>query len=144
MPSSGGDAVLVTSGPGTSPQESLDGAYLYYVETLDPPSSLWRVPVSGGTPVRVLDGVVLGNYAVLSGGIYYIDRRSDEGVHYFDLPSAEARLQYFDFATRRSTIVARSLGAVDTPLAASPDGRTILFPRRDSSVDDLMLVENLR
>jgi hypothetical protein len=40
--------------------------------------------------------------------------------------------------------VARNLGNVDNPLTVSPDGRTILYSRTDSSVDDLMLVENFR
>jgi hypothetical protein len=35
--------------------------------------------------------------------------------------------------------VARNLGNVDIPLTVSADGRTILYPREDSSVDDLML-----
>jgi hypothetical protein len=125
--------------------ESPDGAFLYYVETLDKPSPLWRRPVSGGDPVQVLEGVFFGNYVVLQGGIYYIDKPSGQGgVYYLDKPSGETRLQYFDFATRRSTTVARNLGAVDAFLTASPDGRTLLYCRVDSSVDDLMLVENFR
>ncbi len=40
--------------------------------------------------------------------------------------------------------MARNLGDVDNPLTASADGRTILYGRVDSSVDDLMLVENFR
>jgi hypothetical protein len=40
--------------------------------------------------------------------------------------------------------VARNLGNVDAFLTASPDGRTLLYSRIDSSVDDLMLVENFR
>jgi hypothetical protein len=84
-------------------------------------------------------------FAVLDGGIYYIDRPSGEGGNlYIDRPSGETRLQYFDFATRRSTTVARNLGNVYLGLTASRDGRTIFYSRVDSSVDDLMLVENFR
>ena len=64
------------------PLESPDGAYLYYVQTMDTPGPLWRVPASGGVPVKVLEGVVLGNFVVLEGGIYYIDRPSGEGGIY--------------------------------------------------------------
>ena len=110
---------------------SPNGADLYYVETFDRPSPLWRVPLSGGVATKVLEGVVRSNFTVLAGGIYYIDQ-----------PSGEARLQYFDFATGRSRTVARNLGNVGLGLTASPDGRTILYTRNDSSVDDLMLVEN--
>jgi dipeptidyl aminopeptidase/acylaminoacyl peptidase len=145
MPATGGEALQVTNQVGFAPSESPDGAYLYYLETLDKPSPLWRVPTSGGAPVKVLEGVVLTNYVVLDRGIYYIDQPSGQrGVHYSDKPSGERRLQYFDFATRRSTTVASNLGIVDTPLAVTADGRTILYSRIDSSVDDLMLVENFR
>jgi serine/threonine protein kinase len=145
--SSGGEAVLVTTAVGYMPQESPDGSYLYYVQSIDGPSPLWRVPTPGGVPVKVLDGVVLGNFVVLKGGIYYIDRLAVAGegsTHYFDRPSGETRLQYFDLATNRSTTVLRNLGDVDVPLTASLDGRTILYPRLDQSVEDLMLVENFR
>jgi eukaryotic-like serine/threonine-protein kinase len=145
MPASGGDAVQVTRSVGYAPSESPDGAYLYYLETYDKPSPLWRVPLSGGVPVKVLEGVFFGNYVVLKGGIYYIDKPSGQGgVHYLDKPTGETRLQYFDFASRKSTTVARNLGNVGSFLTASPDGRTLLYCREDSHVDDLMLVENFR
>jgi Tol biopolymer transport system component len=145
MPASGGDAIQVTRNVGYTPLESPDGAYLYYVETVFTPGPLWRVPTSGGVAEKVLDEVLLGNFAVLDQGIYHIDRPSgEEGIYWIDRPSGETRLRYFDFATRRSKTVIRNLGRVDIPLAVSPDGRTILYPRLDSSVDDLMLVENFR
>ena len=145
IPALGGDALQVTNIVGYAPQESPDGAFVYYVETMDSPSSLWRLPSAGGVPIKVLEGVVLANFVVLEGGISYIDWPSGEkGVHYADLPSGEARLRYYDFATRGSTTVASALGTVDLPLTVSPDGRRILYSRMDSSVDDLMLVENFR
>jgi hypothetical protein len=106
---------------------------------------LWRLPTSGGVAVKLFDNVVLGAFAVLDGGIYYIDRPSGEGGNLLiDRPSGETRLQYFAFATRRSTTVARNLGNVYLGLTASRDGRTIFYSRIDSSADDLMLVENFQ
>ena len=145
VPASGGEAVQVTPTTGWAPLESPDGAALYWVETIDRPSVLWRMPVSGGPATRVLDGVALGNYAVLSSGIYYIDLPPGEGgVHYVDRQRSTQRLRYLDFATGKRTTVAEHLGTVDVPLTVSPDGRTILFPRVDSSINDLMLVQNFR
>jgi hypothetical protein len=66
----------------------------------------------------------------------------DAGVYYVDQLAGETRLQFFNFATGRSSIVARNLGNVRTGLTSSRDGRTLLYTRQDSSVDDLMLVEN--
>jgi hypothetical protein len=145
MPISGGDAVRLTTNIGYVPVESSDGKYLYFVETIDKPSPLWRIPVSGGEPVKVLEGVVLGNYDVIERGIYYIATPIAGGSsHYADGSSGETRLEFYDFATRRSNIVVRALGRVDVGLTATPDGRTILYSRVDASVDDLMLVENFR
>ena len=145
MPATGGGAVEVTENAGYNPIESPDGVWLYYVQTVFTPGTLWRVPASGGVATKVVDNVLLGNFVVFNQGIYYVDRPSSAGdIYWVDRPSGETRLQYFNLVTRKSTTVARNLGSVDTPITASADGRTILFPRLDSSVDDLMLVENFR
>jgi Tol biopolymer transport system component len=145
VPLSGGEAVRVTNSSGAKSSVSPDGAYLYYVETAERPSPLWRLPVSGGVAVKVLEEVFQGNFTVLERGIYYIDWPPGEAGSYLtDRPSGNTRLQYFDFATRRSRTVARNLGNLGLGLTASPDGRTILYSRMDSSVNDLMLVENFR
>jgi len=77
--------------------------------------------------------LIMRAFAVLEKGIYYIDRLA-----------GETRLQFFDFATQKSAIMARGLGDVRLGLTVSGDGRTILYTRRNSSIDDLMLVENFR
>jgi eukaryotic-like serine/threonine-protein kinase len=145
MPADGGSAVKATNHLGLAPQESQDGSFLYYVTTIDEPSALWRVPISGGIAEKVLEGVFLANYVVLEKGIYYIARPTGQrGVFYDDKPTGETLLQYFDFATKETTTVAENLGSVDLPLAASTDGRLILFSRMDSSIEDLMIVENFQ
>ena len=114
--------------------EATDGSYLYYSEFLGEPAALWRMPtVGGGEAVKVLDGLVTDAFAVIEKGIYFVDRHANE-----------TRLEYYDFATRGSTTVARGLGDIIPLLTASPDGRTILFSRIDSSLQDLMLVEHFR
>jgi Tol biopolymer transport system component/DNA-binding winged helix-turn-helix (wHTH) protein len=145
MPASGGNAKQITSNGAFAAFESPDGAYLYYNQSMGTPSPLWRVPSSGGTAVKVLDGVVLGDFAVLAQGIYYIDRVPGHGgLLYLDRPPGETRLQYFDLETQKSTTVAGDLGNISLGLTASRDGRTILYTRVDSSLDDLVLVENFR
>jgi tricorn protease-like protein len=134
IPASGGEAAQITHNVGAVALEAPDGADLYYTQTSGPePSALWRVSTSGGQPVKVLDGVYMRAFVVLETGIYYVDRRT-----------GETQLQFFDFATSRSRMVARNLGNVRPGLTASRDGRTILYTRQESSVDDLMLVENFR
>jgi Tol biopolymer transport system component len=128
-PASGGEPVQVTRNGGFAAFESLDGTELYYLGG----GSIWRMPVSGGQPVKILDGVVSVAFSVLETGIYYLDN-----------VSGETRLQFYAFANGKSVVVARNLGPVFLGLAASPDGRTILYSRIDLSVDDLMLVEGFR
>lgn len=145
MAASGGDAVRITSNGAFAGFESPDGAYLYYNQLMETSSPLWRVPSSGGAAAKVLDGVTLGAFAVLDRGIYYIDHDpADRSLPYLDRPVGESRLQYFDLATRKSTTVARDLGNVFLGLTASQNGRTIFYSRVDSSLDDLILVENFR
>jgi Tol biopolymer transport system component len=135
IPVSGGRAVQVSLGLGRRAIESLDGTYVYYTESgnTESPAPLWRLPLAGGAAVKIAEGVNSTNFDVVDGGIYYTER----------LP-AETRLQYFDLASRKTNTVAGNLGSLDFGLSASPNGRTILFTRIDSSVNDLMLVENFR
>ena len=133
MPVDGGDAVqVITTQGGGGAVESADGNSLYY-NTVAVVGSVWRQPVSGGQPSKILDGIVWFNWFLFDKGIYYIDR-----------PGPETRLQYLNLVTGKSTTIAHNLGEVGAGLSVSPDGKTILFTRMDASADDLMLVENFR
>jgi Tol biopolymer transport system component len=135
VPTSGGEAVQVTKDGGWLSQESVDGLYLYFVPTaaIGAPTELWRMPTSGGPAVKVVGSAMNAPFAVLQRGIYYINQIS-----------GEPQFQFFDFATQKSVTVARSLGTYADGFAASSDGRTLFYARRDSTVDDVMLVENFR
>jgi hypothetical protein len=105
---------------------------LYYVmATTDRPGPLMRQRLAGGELAKVADDVVA--FDVVAEGIYYIERRVDV-----------SRLRYLDLATGKFTLILDNLGPLWFGLSASADGRQILYSRVDSSVDDLMLVENFR
>lgn len=138
----GGKPVPVTSGGGSLALESVDGRDLYYLDGRAP-ASLWRQPLSGGAPVKLLDGVINSAFDVIASGIYYLDRATPDTTASVTT-TRTARLQYYDFATRRSTVIAADVGSVNLGLSASPDGRTIFFSRTDASADELMLVEKFK
>jgi len=135
IPVSGGDAIQVSQDDSLMAIESTDGAYVYYTagQNTNNPAPLWRMPVTGGTPIKIADDVIATAFDVLEPGIYYLERTG-----------GATRLRYFDFASRKMTTVAENLGNVEFGLGASPDGRSVFYTRVDSSVNDLMLVDDFR
>jgi WD40 repeat protein len=128
MPSSGGEAVQITRNIGVVAFEGPDGS-LYYSQTAGRPSPIWRLPKLGGEPIRLLDRMVHRSFVVLNAGIYYVD----------DLHG----LQFFGFGSYKSKPVLEANGMLGG-LTASPDGRIILYNSEDTSIEDLMLVEQFR
>jgi hypothetical protein len=143
MVARGGPPVQVTDNAGAIAVESY-GRDLFYVDTTSGPGTVWRLTEGGGPAVKVLEGVVIGNFDVVEDGLYYIDRVSGDAGSFTDRPDGETRLRYFDFATSRSATVATNLGAIGLGLSATRDGRTVFFSRVDSSTDELILVDNFR
>jgi Tol biopolymer transport system component len=137
IPVSGGNAVQVSPKNGFLAIESSDGAFLYYVEstTTDGTGPLWRLPLKGGDATQMAKDVAALAFALVDDGVYYIER-----------VSGETRLRYVDFSTSKASTVAEKLGNGGLvgfgSLTASHDGRTILYSRVDSSVDDLLVVDN--
>jgi dipeptidyl aminopeptidase/acylaminoacyl peptidase len=149
MVATGGPPVPVTNKPIYMPIESYDGD-LFYLDNLNGAGSVWRLPRGGGPAVKVVEGVVSGNFDVVDGGLYYIDSVSGDAGSFIDRPGSDTRLRYFDFATAQSTTVAANLGmvvgAMNGPggLSATRDGRTVFFARRDSEINELMVMDNFR
>jgi Tol biopolymer transport system component len=98
--------------------------------------SIWRAQVDGSQETKVLDSVHSeGQWAVVKEGIYFF-RTPDKRGH--------SDLCFYEFATGRTRKILTIQRPVDNHIAASPDGRTILYPQSDESGSVLMLVENFR
>jgi Tol biopolymer transport system component/predicted Ser/Thr protein kinase len=138
MPAGGGDAVQITPNGSERdlPQVSPDGKYLYYLKPIRYPQecSVWKLPVGGGEETLVFDSTgCLSPYAVWEQGIYFFTPQDKQG---------RKDLTLYDFRTRgaRKILTIETTGAFF--VAASPDGRTILYTQDDKTGSDLMLVEN--
>ena len=146
MSESGGDQEQVTRNEGFVAFESADGN-LYYSQTASGPSGLWRMPVAGGDAVKVADGIAERAFAVVDRGVYYIEeQREQKSYEVFApdgglVPRVRGVLRFWDSSTRRSTVVADLGGSIALGLAATRDGRRVLFSRSDAPASDLMLVD---
>ena len=136
MPARGGSAVRVTTWGGDLPEESPDGKFLYYTKGYPDACSVWRMPAGGGEETMVVDSTTAETpYAVAKQGIYFFrntDKKGQVEVCFLPLPTGK---------TRKMLTIDRASVA---EMAASPDGRTILYTQADQTGSDLMLVENFR
>jgi Tol biopolymer transport system component len=129
----GGQAAQVTKKGGREAFESPDGRFVYYSK--ENVSGLWRMPAEGGEEVQVLDQVRQGFWAVWAQGVYFVN------------PEARPHpaIEFYDFATGRTTPVAtieKEFFWNGPSLAATADGRWILYVQTDQTESDIMLVEN--
>jgi len=137
MPAQGGEAGQITRKGADLPAASRDGKWIYYSKN----NSVWKAPAEGGeeTPVRDIGSIYNDfTFCVTGSGIYFA------GV--LDPVSRTAPLKLYRFADGKTV----ELGHFDKPLVAaprfslSPDEKWLLYTQLDSSVDDLVLVENFR
>ncbi len=138
MPAAGGPPVQVTEQGGFEGFESFDGKYLYYTKGRAAPG-LWRMPTAGGK-----EEFVTGHHQA---GLWRYWRVAEQGIYFATASSAGAMLEFYNFANKQISEVARlSRGAERylPGLAVSPDGRSLLYCRMDRSGSDIMMVENFR
>jgi len=134
MPAAGGNPVQVTKKRGRTGLESFDGKTLFYTKS-DGFSQLWEMPVQGGEEQAVLKSVDFRAFFPVRDGIWFIPG-----------PEAGGRtpIQFYSFAGGSVKTVATTDAPTGMGLAASPDGRSVLYTQMDQSGSDLMLVENFR
>jgi dipeptidyl aminopeptidase/acylaminoacyl peptidase len=135
----GGPPVQVTKKGGVFAIESEDGRFLYFVK-FDAPG-VWRMPVNGGEEERVLrraGGHEWFNWALTRTGIYFRDWDK------FKDKDTVGVLNFFDFATGKTTTVTATDQPGGVGLAVSPDGRSILYDDKGDAESSIMLVKNFR
>ena len=109
--------------------ESYDRRWLYYSVT-DGSSPLYRVPVNGGEEMPVLPKVYEFGFCIAPKGVAFTTGE--------DL----APIQLLNVETGAVSTIFRPAEQMTVGLSISPDQRHVLFPQRESSGSDLMLVDN--
>jgi eukaryotic-like serine/threonine-protein kinase len=140
IPSAGGAPARVTQNGGFECFPSPDGRLLYFTKARER-AGIWRIPVDGGMEEEIpeLRSVVTYRYwSGTSAGIYFLDQGSGP---------ESSTLKFYRFADRR---VERVLSPAPPPmgfirgLAASPDGRQVLWVQLSRQISQILLVENFR
>jgi hypothetical protein len=135
MPSGGGEAVQVTHKGAGRPIASPDGKWIYFSRG---PAGIWRIPVDGGEETQFLDVRLNHSYSfrLTPTGVYYAGAR--------DPVSKNVPLKLYRFADGKTVELGHFDKTISFDLSVSPDEKWLLYAQLDSSVDDLMLVENFR
>ncbi len=136
MPADAGDVVQITRKGAYASMASSDGKWIYYSKAS---GAIWKVPADGGEETAVVDAGSIYNaftFCVTGSGIYFAGAP--------DPRSRTVALKLYRFADGKTV----ELGHFDKPLSlhisVSPDEKWLLYTQLDSSVDDLVLVENFR
>jgi Tol biopolymer transport system component len=134
----GGSAVQLTRNGGRETYESPDGKTVYYSKLGVP--GIWSVPVSGGEETQLLASGMQGHWAVHDEGIYLLNSRSMPPV-----------IESFGFRApgiERVAALPREMipfdGFATSAIAASRDGRSILYVQADQTQSEIMVLEKFR
>lgn len=121
-------ATEVAEASAVSAIESHDGKTLYYCSR-QASLGLWRVPVTGGQPERVLENVHRRSFAVGRSGVYYVSRANDRAI------------AYRDFQNRTSRTLLETAGPLSWGIDLSLDERTIVYTTLVHDGADLQTVQ---
>jgi len=133
VPFAGGSHEQVTTSGGYTAYESVDGQTLFYTRELSGP--LFARLLSGGAERQVLPYIYSKAFFPVAEGIYYIGHRSDEKFY---------PLEFFQFSTNSSRLLAKISGYVGSGLSVSPDQKIILFTKSTSNDAHLVMIENFQ
>jgi Tol biopolymer transport system component/DNA-binding winged helix-turn-helix (wHTH) protein len=136
MPAAGSpEMIQVTKNGGGAMRASPGGRFLYYAKGERGPA-LFRVPVTGGEEVQVIEKIANnGCFALTGSSIYFIPPADAE---------ERSSVESVDVRTGARTTIARIDRLPLWGLSVTHNGRFILHTQLDKADSDLMLVENFR
>ena len=137
IPSGGGSPILLARSGGEPFFESGDGNLLYFS---GPDASIGKVPTTGGEQTLVLKTGRRAKWTFTKAGFYILDPDAKGGPAIEFVPSAGKGSRAVTLPGQPDNYVTSSSASV----AASPDGRWIIYLYDDRSDVQIMLVENFR
>jgi hypothetical protein len=132
-----GRETQITYHGGMAAFESFDGKTVYYSKLEG--AGIWSVPATGGEERRITEAPHIGywgHFAVVETGIYLVDADAANGP----------TILYYGFKTGQIMPVLVLKGdpfPLTANLAASPDGRTLLYVQAESK-SVILMAENLQ
>ena len=129
----------VTTSGGYSVQTAPGSEWIYFTKYRIP--GIWRIPAGGGAEELVTDALRSGdwgNWQVLEGGIYFVDRNAP--IH-TSLATARpgTAIAFFDFDTEEIRHLHTPEKPVANPgMAVSSDGQQVMYVQIDNTESDLM------
>jgi dipeptidyl aminopeptidase/acylaminoacyl peptidase len=137
IPAEGGQPMQLTHNGGLQAREFPDGSKLYYLR-VSGKTEIWSIGTdgSGEGPVKGLPTFSWPAWDLTSKGIYYYDA----------IPPSKD-ISFFDFATRKTRVAARTPGRPApfvTTISISPDGKEVAYAELERSTADIVLVDGFR
>ncbi|WP_260735896.1 DPP IV N-terminal domain-containing protein [Tunturiibacter lichenicola] len=135
LPASGGMPQPVTSDDGIVGQESPDGQWLYFARGGE--NGIWRMPMTGGDAVRILDQPMAGYWA------YWTVGRS--GIYFLDQKQSTPSISIYDPVTEKTTCFAKlnRLPPLYSGLSLLHDGRDLLISDKSDAGSHISLAQGV-
>jgi Tol biopolymer transport system component len=130
MPADGGPELRVSASEMFDPVASQDGRWLYYTRPRARARGLWRRPAEGG-PEQLVPGsedLVYRCWDIQLSRLFFLQAGPKPGF---------ARLDFGTAAVSLVGLPPKSLFNGPRHVAASPDGKTVLFTQLDTMIGDL-------
>jgi hypothetical protein len=149
IPSKGGDEIQVTHNGGWSPQESVDGKYIFYTRTRAVSSPFLRSATDGSGEIQLLPSMHERWWAVSDKGVWFMENTSiaglDPGIWSMESASFDrGSLRFLNFATGTITTAQALPRRPASGLAISADRRMLMFNQVEHRSTEIVMVENFR